>query len=199
MRTIKMCGLFMVVLFSLCLIQAGVSNTNGSPIVTTPTTPPAETSPSPIIQDIPSEDSSEISTFAIVLIITGPIVIILIAFYLFKKKKLRKKFQEFDAQPKDIPQEKLWNNAKVINQIKKMPVGSTVIVDEAKPEKINPEEQLIRSATKKVLSEGNKLKDTDEAEKARIAIEKILEEANLRDKTGFDDPTREEGSVTTYR
>jgi len=176
MKAIKMCGLFMVVVFSLCLIQAGVSNTNGLPIVTTP---PAETSPGPIIQDTPSEDSSELSTTAIVLIIVGPILIILIAFYLFKKKKLRKKFQEFDAQPKDIPQERLWKNAEVIKkEIVSAPKYSTVILDEG--------------ITPPPLS-------ANEKEKARIAIEKILEEANLRDKPGFDDPTKSEGSVTTYR
>ena len=71
------------------------------------------------------------------------------------------------------------------------------ILDEAiKPNPISQDEQLIRNATKNIQS--NKRNEDEEA-KAKLAIDKILEEANLRDKPGFDDPTKDLGSVTTYK
>jgi len=193
----------MFIIISFSFAQAMISNTDGSAIVATPPAAqvtPTETTPSSIIQDIPSEDSSNPSTLKIILIIGVPILIILIALVLVRKKR-KKKFREFDAQPKDIGLDKLWKNAKMLKKVENAPKNSVVIVDEGKKPAtiIAPEEELIRSATKKVIPQGSNYKETDETEKARIAIEKILEEANLRDKPGFDDPTRKEGSVTTYK
>lgn len=206
----------MLVVFSLSFAQAMVANTDGSAIITTPVSTPSNTS---VIQDTDLEenDSSELGVLTKTLVIVGPIVILLIAFYFFKKKK-RKKFREFDDQPKDIAQERLWRNAKMVKKNNvpqkelwknaKMMKGfkrdnpkSVDIIDEGKePTQISADEQLVRSATK-IITKGNKFKrvDEDEKEKARLAIEKILEDAKLRDKPGFDDPAKSEGSVTTSK
>jgi len=203
MKTIKMCAMLMLIVLSVGIAQATIANTDGSAIGSTPSIPTTPPTPTPTIQDTVPESSTELSAFAKSLVIGGPIIIIIIAFYILKKKKKRKKFREFDDQPKDISQKRLWKNAKMVKKPQEDNPKEVIVVDEAgswkKPldlSKYSEEEQLIRSATKKVKTNSN---DKDEKEKARLAIEKILEEAKLRDKPGFDDPTRSGGSVTTYK
>ena len=198
MKTIKMCALLMLIVISFSFVQAGVVNTNGSAIVVAP---PTETTTSPIIQDNTPETTRELNGFGKALVIGGPIIILLIAFYLVKKKK-KKKFREFDAQPKDISQKRLWKNAKMFKKkVPKLPKESVVILDESTtPPTISGDEQLIRSVTQNILKDDKKHKNNaNEEAKAKAAINKILEEAGIRDKPGFDDPTLSGGSVTTYK
>ncbi len=195
MKLIKMCAMLMLVLLSFSFAQAAVSNTDGSSIIVTP----VPTTPDTTIVDAqntnPEENSSNLSTSSKILVVVVPIFIIFLGLYLLKKRR-RKKMREFDAQPKDIDQERLWKDAIKVKQSGDKNPREVVIVDEGKkPEPLSENEEMVRRTTKKVLTDPKKATE-DEKEKARLAIEEILEDAKLRDKPGFDDPTQ---GVTTYK